>query len=46
MQNKEIGKELQIEETIVKMDVKSICKKLGTRNRTHAVIEAIKRGMF
>ncbi|WP_185020851.1 response regulator [Histidinibacterium lentulum] len=46
LQNKEIGNELQVDETIVKMDVKSICKKLGTRNRTHAVIEAIRRGIF
>jgi len=46
LQNKEIGRELSIEETIVKMDVKSICRKLGARNRTQAVIEARKHGVF
>lgn len=42
MQNKEIGRELGLEEVIVKMDVKSICRKLNVRNRTQAVISAIK----
>ncbi|MFU8899537.1 LuxR family two component transcriptional regulator [Roseinatronobacter thiooxidans] len=46
MQNKEIGREIGIEETIVKMDVKSICRKMGARNRTQVVIEAMKRGLF
>lgn len=44
--NKEIGRHLGLEETIVKMDVKSICRKLGARNRTQAVIEAQKRGIL
>lgn len=44
--NKEIGRELGLEETIVKMDVKSICRKLNVRNRTQAVIEAQKLGLF
>ena len=43
--NKEIGRHLGLDETIVKMDVKSICRKLGARNRTQAVIEAMKRGL-
>ncbi|TQM89894.1 response regulator [Roseinatronobacter monicus] len=46
MPNKEIGKNIGVEETIVKMDVKSICRKLGVRNRTQAVISAMKRGVF
>jgi DNA-binding NarL/FixJ family response regulator len=29
----------------VKADVKSICRKMGVRNRTEAVIKAIKMGM-
>jgi two-component system, NarL family, nitrate/nitrite response regulator NarL len=45
MQNKEIGREVGIEEVIVKMDVKSICRKLEVRNRTEAVLEARKRGI-
>lgn len=46
MQNKEIGREVGIEEVIVKMDVKSICKKLGVRNRTEAALEARRRGIY
>lgn len=46
LQNKEIGRQVGIDETIVKMDVKSICRKLGARNRTQAVIEAKKRGLY
>jgi DNA-binding NarL/FixJ family response regulator len=45
LQNKEIARELDLEETIVKLDVKSICRKLGARNRTQAVIEAGKLGL-
>ena len=45
MQNKEIGRELDIAEVIVKMDVKSICRKLGARNRTQAVITARNQGI-
>jgi len=42
MRNKEIGREVGIEENLVKMDVRSICRKLGARNRTQAVLEARK----
>lgn len=45
LQNKEIGRELGMEEVIVKMDVKAICRKLGARNRTQAVIAAQKHGI-
>lgn len=45
LQNKEIGREIGVEETIVKMDVKSVCRKMGARNRTQVVIEAMKRGV-
>lgn len=43
MPNKEIGRQVGVEETIVKMDVKSICRKLGVRNRTQAVLAARKQ---
>src|SRR6056297_811918 len=46
MQNKEIGRDLGLDEVIVKMDVKSICRKLDVRNRTQAVIAAIKHGLL
>lgn len=45
MQNKEIGREVGIEDFIVKMDVKSICRKLGVRNRTEAAIAARSQGI-
>lgn len=45
LQNKEIGREVGIEEAIVKMDLKSICRKLGARNRTQAVLAARKLGI-
>ncbi|MBE0437217.1 MAG: response regulator transcription factor [Methylomicrobium sp.] len=45
LQNKEMGRELGIEETIVKIDVKSVCRKLNMRNRTQAVIMAHKEGL-
>lgn len=46
LQNKEIGRYLGLDEVIVKMDVKSICRKLDVRNRTQAVIAAIKHGLL
>ncbi|WP_420541617.1 LuxR C-terminal-related transcriptional regulator [Rhodosalinus sediminis] len=45
LQNKEIGAALEIEETTVKMDVRAICIKMGVRNRTEAVIKALKQGV-
>lgn len=45
-QNKEIGRELDMTEVIVKMDVKAICRKLGVSNRTQAVIAAYKSDIF
>lgn len=45
MQNKEIGREVGIEEVLVKMDVKAICRKLGVRNRTEAALAAHKLGL-
>jgi two-component system, NarL family, nitrate/nitrite response regulator NarL len=44
--NKEIGRRLGSTETIVKLDVKSICRKLDVKNRTQIVIEAGRRGLI
>jgi two-component system, NarL family, nitrate/nitrite response regulator NarL len=46
LQNKEIGREVGIDEVIVKMDVKSICRKLGVRNRTEAALAARRLGLL
>jgi two-component system nitrate/nitrite response regulator NarL len=40
LQNKEIGRELNLNEALVKMHVKSICGKLGAKNRTQAAMMA------
>lgn len=44
--NKEIGTELTLSENTVKNHVKSILSKLNAKDRTHAVTEALKRGLF
>jgi DNA-binding NarL/FixJ family response regulator len=46
MQNKEIGREVGVEEVIIKMDVKSICRKLDVKNRTQAVLAAQKHNLL
>lgn len=44
--NKQIGEELTLSENTVKNHVKSILSKLNAKDRTHAVTEALKRGLF
>ncbi|MDF1824760.1 MAG: response regulator transcription factor [Verrucomicrobiales bacterium] len=44
--NKQIGEELSLSENTVKNHVKSILSKLNAKDRTHAVTEALKRGLF
>ena len=44
--NKEIGELLTLSENTVKNHVKSILAKLNAKDRTHAVTEALKRGLF
>ncbi|MEM7600781.1 MAG: response regulator transcription factor [Verrucomicrobiota bacterium] len=44
--NKQIGEELGLSENTVKNHVKSILSKLNAKDRTHAVTEALKRGLF
>lgn len=46
LQNKEIARQIETTEVIVKMDMKSICRKLGVRNRTQAVIKAQDYGLI
>lgn len=45
MTNKEIGRELNLNEVNVKMHVRSLFRKLGARNRTQAVLAAQKLGI-
>tara|TARA_R110000850_G_scaffold242592_5_gene367361 strand:+ start:7942 stop:8571 length:630 start_codon:yes stop_codon:yes gene_type:complete len=44
--NKEVGEILKLSENTVKNHVKSILSKLNAKDRTHAVTEALKRGLF
>ena len=44
--NKQIAAQLAISEGTVKAHMKSILPKLGARDRTHAVMIAVKRGVF
>jgi DNA-binding NarL/FixJ family response regulator len=44
--NKQIARELSITEGTVKAHMKSILPKLGARDRTHAVMIAVKRGIL
>lgn len=44
--NKQIGEVLTLSENTVKNHVKSILSKLNAKDRTHAVTEALKRGLF
>jgi DNA-binding NarL/FixJ family response regulator len=44
--NKQIAVQLAISEGTVKAHMKSILPKLGARDRTHAVMIAVKRGIF
>lgn len=43
LQNREIAERLQTDESLVKLDMRSICKKLRVSNRTQAVIKAQQR---
>lgn len=44
--NKEVGEILSLSENTIKNHVKSILSKLNAKDRTHAVTEALKRGLF
>ena len=44
--NKEIARELDLQEVTVKLHVKTLCNKLEARNRTHAAVIAKEAGLF
>ena len=46
MTNKEIAREMGATEVIVKMHMRSICRKLGARNRAHAAIISRERSLL
>ena len=46
LSNKEIARELDLQEVTVKLHVKTLSRKLGARNRTHAAMIARNTGMI
>lgn len=44
--NKEIARELDLQEVTIKLHVKTLCRKLEAKNRTHAAIIAKEAGLF
>jgi DNA-binding NarL/FixJ family response regulator len=43
--NKEIGRDVELQEVTVKLHVKTLCRKINARNRTHAAIIAMEAGL-
>ena len=44
--NKEIARELDLQEVTIKLHVRTLCRKLDARNRTHAAMIAKETGLF
>ena len=43
--NKEIARDLEVQEVTIKLHVKTLTRKLGARNRTHAAMIARDAGL-
>ena len=46
MANKEIAREIGLQEVTIKLHIKNLCRKLSVKNRTQAVIAAKDAGLF
>ena len=46
LSNKEIAREIDLQEVTIKLHVKTLCRKLEARNRTHAAMIAKDAGLF
>jgi DNA-binding NarL/FixJ family response regulator len=46
LSNKEIAREVDLQEVTVKLHVKTACRKLGAKNRTQAALAAKQAGLF
>lgn len=44
--NKEIAREIDLQEVTIKLHVKTLCRKLEAKNRTHAAMIAKEAGLF
>jgi two-component system, NarL family, nitrate/nitrite response regulator NarL len=45
LSNKEIGRDISIQEVTVKLHLKTLCRKINARNRTHAAVIAVEAGL-
>ena len=46
LSNKEIAREVDLQEVTIKLHVKTLCRKLEAKNRTHAAMIAKEAGLF
>ncbi|MDE4276196.1 response regulator transcription factor [Phaeobacter gallaeciensis] len=46
LSNKEIARELDLQEVTIKLHVRTLCRKLGAKNRTQAALTAKEAGLF
>lgn len=46
LSNKEIAREVDLQEVTIKLHVKTLCRKLDAKNRTHAAMIAKEAGLF
>lgn len=46
LSNKEIAREIDLQEVTIKLHVKTLCRKLDAKNRTHAAMIAKENGLF
>ncbi len=44
--NKEIAREIELQEVTIKLHVKTLCRKIEAKNRTHAAMIAKEAGLF
>ena len=46
LSNKEIARELDLQEVTIKLHVKTLCRKIEAKNRTHAAMIAKEAGLY
>lgn len=46
LSNKEIARELELQEVTIKLHVRTLCRKLDAKNRTHAAMIAKEAGLY
>jgi DNA-binding NarL/FixJ family response regulator len=46
LSNKEIARELELQEVTIKLHVRTLCRKLDAKNRTQAALTAKEAGLF